>query len=139
MKCVSLRRFASSDQGTFGRIRCNGLVLFTLELPWRNNARNISCIPTGFYIVRWTFSPRYQRFMYLIGDVPDRDGCRMHSANYAGDPAKGYHSQLNGCVALGEKYGIMGGQKAIMVSRPAIRRFEDHMERKSFELEVIDP
>jgi hypothetical protein len=55
-----------------------------------------------------------------------------------GDDTMGYMKQLNGCIALGEKLGWMDGQKALLLSAPAVRRFEDHMGRVPFKLEIIN-
>lgn len=131
-----IHRIESSDQGTFGRIVARGLSLFTGELPWRENASNVSCIPIGIYRVIWTFSPRFKRFMYLLLDTDPRAGIRKHSANFMGDDAMGYRRQLNGCIALGERLGWMDRQKALLLSAPAMRRFETAMERKPFTLEI---
>jgi hypothetical protein len=68
--------------------------------------------------------------------VPKRAGIRIHSANFMGDASKGFHSQLNGCVALGERLGIMEGQKALLLSKPAIRKFENCMGKQPFLLEI---
>lgn len=131
-----LTRADSSDQGTFGRIVAPGISLFTGELPWRDNQPSISCIPEGLYRVVWTFSPRFRRFMYLVDGVVSRSGIRKHPANLMGDAALGFKSQLNGCIALGERLGWMDGQKAILLSMPAVRRFEETMRRQPFTLEI---
>lgn len=133
---VKIERLESSDHGTFGRILFNDNVLFSGELPDRNNQRNISCIPTGIYQVDWTYSPTFKRFMYLVRDVPERSGIRIHSANLMGDKSCNMRSQLYGCIALGEKLGHIDGQKAVMLSRPAVAKLETGMKRKSFELEI---
>lgn len=131
-----LTRLDSSDQGTFGRIAAPAIVLFTGELPWRENRPSISCIPEGTYRVAWTFSPRFKRFMYLVDGVVGRSGIRKHSANLMGDAALGYKSQLNGCIALGERLGWLDRQKAVLLSAPAVRRFEEAMNHRPFILEV---
>jgi hypothetical protein len=74
--------------------------------------------------------------MYLVDGVKDRGGIRLHSANFMGDDTKGYKRQLNGCIALGEKLGVMGGQKALLLSAPAMRRFETLLAGEPFELEI---
>lgn len=129
-------RLDRCDQGTFGRIVTRGLALFTGELPSRDNQPNISCIPTGLYQCVWTYSPRFARFMYLLLETSPRAGIRKHAANLMGDESKGYRRQLNGCIALGERLGWMDGQKALLLSAPAMRRFEDHMGRRPFILEI---
>lgn len=137
-----LSRFDRGDQGTFGRIFVPGLTLFTGELPWRNNVASVSCIPPGpdsdsvVYRVEWTWSPRFRRMMYALLGTDPRAGIRKHPANLMGDASRGLRCQLNGCIALGEKLGWIEGQKALLLSAPAVRRFEYYMERKSFELEV---
>ena len=143
MTRVRLIRAETGDQGTFGRVYVNGLSLFTGELPWRDNASNISCIPPApsesesvIYKCVWTYSVRFKRYMYLIVEVPNRFGVRKHAANLMGDTTKGLRAQLNGCIALGEKLGWIDGQKAVLLSRPAMRRFEDLMRGEPFDLEV---
>lgn len=136
---VLLTRNESSDQGTFGRISVGDLALFTGELPWRDNQANVSCIPTGVFECVWTWSARFKRYMYEVkipGRVGIRLGVRVHSANYCGDSSKNYKCQLHGCIALGEKIGWMDKQKALLVSRPAVSKFENFMEQKPFELEI---
>jgi len=133
---VRLQRLESSDEGTFGVIKINKLILFTGELPRRENRSNISCIPAGIYKCRWTYSNRFKRKMFLVDGVPDRAGIRIHAANLMGDVTLGYKAQLNGCIALGEKLGSIDGQKAVLLSVPAIRKFEKLMGGKPFELEI---
>ena len=131
-----LTRLDGSDEGTFGRIVGPGIALFTGELPWRENQPSISRIPEGVYRVVWTWSPRFRRFMYLVADVVARSGIRKHPANLMGDAALGYKSQLNGCIALGERLGWLDRQKAVLLSAPAVRRFEEDLNRQPFTLEI---
>lgn len=144
MQKITLTRLESTSQGTFGILQFihsdddhDWLESFyTGELPWRDNASNVSCIPTGTYRAIWSFSPRFKRYMYELAEVPNRAGIRIHSANLMGDDTKGYKRQLNGCIALGEKLGTMNGQKALLVSSPAIRRFETALAGQPFELGI---
>lgn len=133
-----LQRMESGDQGTFGRIVAGGLSLYTGELPDRENAPNVSCVPAGTYRCTFTHSPRFGRHLYLLGAVPARAGVRVHPANLMGDAAMGYRSQLNGCISLGEKLGWMDGQKALLLSAPAVRRLESVFGGLAFELEIRD-
>ena len=112
--------------------------MFSAELPWRDNLQGKSCIPEGKYRVVWGLSPRLKKFTYRILDVPARSGVLIHSANLMGNVDAGFKCQLEGCIALGERRGVMEGQKAILLSKPAIRRFEDKMERKEFTLEIVN-
>lgn len=133
-----LTRFDFGDQGTFGRLTLLGL--FSGELPDRGNAPRISCIPEGIYRVEWTWSPKLKRFTYRVLGVPRRDGILLHPANLMGDATKGWQAQLEGCISPGVRLGYMEfrgrKQKAILVSRPAVRRLEEAFGRKPFLLEV---
>lgn len=136
METVRIKRVDSSDQGTFGILEAKGKRFFTGELPDRGNQPNISCIPPGRYQAVFGFSPRFKRKMYGIVPVPGRSGIRKHSANLMGALDKGFKAQLNGCVSLGLRLGFIDGQKALLLSAPAIRQFESLMEGKPFELEI---
>ena len=132
-----LERHETGDHGTFGGMWAVGLRLYSGELPYLGNAPNISCLPQpGLHQVVWTWSPAFRRFMYLLLGTAPRAGIRAHAANLMGDASKGWRKQLNGCIALGERLGWIDGQKALLVSAPAVRRFEDHMGRRPFLLEI---
>lgn len=138
MKLVTIDRFETTDQGTFGVLRAHGFSCFTAELPWRDNEAGVSCIPTGRYRAIWAVSPRLRRSTYRLVNVPNRGGILLHSANFSGDAKKGMKCQLLGCIALGEKVGRMDGQRALLLSKPAMRRFETLMGGEPFDLEIRD-
>jgi hypothetical protein len=146
MDRIILERFETSDQGTFGKIRIHDKIFYTLELPWRDNANDISCIPAGVYHCSFTMSARFKKKMYLIENVNNRSGIRIHSSNVAGDKTLGYKCQLNGCIALGEKIGYLEilkdglreKQKSILISKPAVSKFEILMRGQPFILEVVN-
>lgn len=63
MKTVELKRMIHSDKevlGILSVIKENGqlFVCKTLELAWKANANNISCIPTGTYECKYSKSAR---------------------------------------------------------------------------------
>jgi hypothetical protein len=138
METVKIRRADKSDQGVFGTIHYKGYRRYTGELPDRENQNDISCIPLGLYLVKWTLSPRLRKYTYEIINVPKRGGIRLHSSNLMGDRSKGYKAQLLGCLSLGERLGYMDGQKALLLSRPAVLHFEDTMQRLPFMLEITE-
>jgi len=143
-RLVTLRRVDSGDQGVFGTLTAEGFRCFTGELPWRDNASLKSCVPSASYIppgryrVIWTPSPRLRKNTYRLLGVPNRSGILIHSSNLMGDRSLGYKAQLLGCISLGERIGFIAGQKALLISRPAVRRFEEVMQHKPFTLEVTD-
>jgi hypothetical protein len=136
MKNVYLFRTLTSDQGTEGILATDGFFCRTLELPWKNNKRNISCIPAGEYIVKIRKSPRYGT-IYWITNVEGRTWILIHSGNFAGDTSKGFKTHVNGCVLLGKKHGWLGNQKAILSSRITVRKFMRFMQNKTFKLIII--
>lgn len=136
MSDALLTRLDFSDQGSFGRIVAGSLSLYSGELPWVDNRPNVSCLPPMVCRVVWTWSPRFRRFMYLLLGTEPRAGIRKHAANLMGAIDQGYRAQLNGCIALGERLGWIDGQKALLLSAPALRRFESHMGHAPFTLEI---
>lgn len=127
MKTAVLTREPSTDQGTLGKFTIDGVTFQSLELPWRENRRQRSCIPAGDYICRLVKSPRFGR-VFHVTNVPGRSAVLIHSGNFAGDVELGYQSHVEGCVLLGERRGkiqnISGSpQKAVLLSKPAIRQF----------------
>lgn len=136
---VVLRRLESGDQGTFGRVTAGPLSLYSGELPWRDNASSISCVPAGTYRAVVTYSPRFGRGLYLLAPTSPRVAIRIHPANVMGDASKGFKCQLNGCIALGERLGWMAGQKALLLSQPAVRRLMEFTAGRPFQLEIQDP
>lgn len=137
MKKAYIRRLDSSDQGAFGRLYLDdNEAFYTMELPNRENKANLSCIPTGIYKASRVYVQKFGKRAYLLENVPNRFGILIHSANFAGDTSLGYKSQLYGCIALGEKIGTMDGQKCLLLSRPAIRRFEQLTKGEELLLEI---
>ena len=66
--------------------------LYTLENPWLDNERNISCIPAGDYICRRVLSPSYGETFEIV-DVEGRTHILFHWGNWV--------KNTDGCVLLG--------------------------------------
>lgn len=64
----------------------------TLERPWLDNKKQISCIPEGTYSVI-TFQSPSKGDVWLIQNVLDRDMIEIHACNYV--------EQLLGCIGVG--------------------------------------
>lgn len=137
MRVVCIRRAGSDDEGSPGRLSTPGFACCSLELPWRDNLPEISCLPEGAYPVRWTWSDHFRRFMYAIEEqISNRGGFRIHSGNFAGDRAKGLRSDSLGCPLLGYRLGRLDGQRALAISRPCVADFVKFMQCKPFILEI---
>jgi hypothetical protein len=103
----------------------------TLELPWKDNARNVSCIPAGEYTAERYFSPHHGCTVFKLIDVPDRDDVELHIGNTVNDS--------KGCILLGLDFGTVKDQAGITGSKAAFLSFmADHPEQR-FSLTVIDP
>jgi hypothetical protein len=136
MADVRLVRLKSTDQGTPGVLMLDGRRLaYTLELPWKDNRRQMSCIPDGSYDVGWIQTPRHG-WVYGLRNVPGRSNILIHSGNVAGDEARGFRTHVLGCILLGAYFGTIAGQLAVLVSRPTVRALSDAMQQKPFKLEV---
>lgn len=140
MELLLLRR-ESTDSGTFGRLisPISPLKsLYTLELPWRNNATGRSCIPCGVYTCTLSYSPRFKRDLYEVTNVPGRSGVRIHAGNYAGDTSIGFRSNVEGCILLGNASELLGGQNAVTQSRDAMAFFTNTVVNgyQSFSLRI---
>ena len=86
----------------------------TLELPWKHNQRNVSCIPAGKYWVRKRWSKKYGMHFHIT-DVPDRSWILIHVANFV--------TQLRGCIAVGLRHVDINNDNVIDVanSRAALK------------------
>ena len=86
-----------TEKSTIGKLFIDGESFCdTLENPWKNNARNISCIPAGEYKVRLRLPRESATRDYthlLVKDVPDRDFILFHRGNTSKD--------TSGCILVG--------------------------------------
>lgn len=100
----------------------------TLELAWKNNAHDVSCIPKGTYKV--SLRPFYSTTMYQILDVPGRSGIFFHVGNF-------WHDVL-GCVILGATLSDINkdGQIDVASSKPTVAAFMDFFDGEDFELTI---
>lgn len=122
---VVLIRETTSEQGTFGRLKVmeTGWTCYTGELPWRDNARGKSCIPEGTYDAAYMARSSSGKFrsVYHLQDVEGRSGILLHAGNYAGDEDKGFATDSDGCILVGQIKGRLDGQQAVLASRAALR------------------
>ena len=66
--------------------------LKTLEPPWKENGRNVSCIPKGIYRLKKKTS-KSKGFCFEVLDVPERNGILIHRGNFPKD--------TQGCILPG--------------------------------------
>jgi hypothetical protein len=83
------------ENSTIGDFHVNGYPFcHSLELPWHDNKPDVSCIPEGTYKVIVDHSESKGRMLPHVLDVPDREGIRIHIANFT--------SEIHGCIGLGK-------------------------------------
>ena len=79
-------------EGTNGQLECRGKIICnTIELPWKENERRLSCIPEGKYILKKRYSKKFNWHIEVV-NVPKRSGILFHPANHA-------LKELHGCIA----------------------------------------
>jgi hypothetical protein len=66
---LNIKRWDHNDC-TLGRLRVGGFQCFTLELPWLENQRSISCVPKGKYKAFKRQSPK-NGLVIEFENVPD--------------------------------------------------------------------
>ena len=80
------------QEGTNGKILSQGsLVTYTIELPWKDNLTQVSCIPEGRYELVKRWSPKFNRHLQVM-NVSQRENILIHPANDA-------KHELKGCIA----------------------------------------
>lgn len=96
---------------TLGKLYLNGqFMAHTLERPWIDNQRSVSCIPTGVYGVRLRTAKESASRDYLhllVKDVPNRDYILFHKGNNVKD--------TKGCILT----GLSRGEDYVAESRNA--------------------
>ena len=102
---------------TLGKLYIDGVYFCeTLEDEMRTGpkVKGATAIPCGTYAVRLTMSPRFDRVMPLVANVPGFTGIRIHAGNDADD--------TEGCLLVGTAPGTLNGKPAVLDSRVAFAR-----------------
>uniref|UniRef100_UPI004049FE1B DUF5675 family protein n=1 Tax=Flavobacterium sp. TaxID=239 RepID=UPI004049FE1B len=100
--------------GTNGKLMCEGKLLCnTIELPWKNNEKRVSCIPEGKYFIRKRYSQKFKWHLEVV-DVQNRSYILFHPANNA-------LQELNGCIAPVTK---LSGPGLGLMSRKAFEKLK---------------
>lgn len=113
------------DEENFSLYDCH-----TLELPWKDNKRNISCIPEGDYQVEKRYSGKFKRHFHIT-DVEGRKWILIHAGNY--------YTDVRGCVLVGRDLKEINGDGIMDVvkSKDAMADLLGQMP-KSFKLKIVN-
>jgi len=111
----------------------------TIELPFRDNERWISCIPPGRYVAEVVErSPSFDYPHVWVHDrgshaaAGTRTGIKIHIANFA--------RQLDGCIAVGRQFRDLDGDGVVDVtdSEKTLKNLLEQMPAKT-ELHAFAP
>jgi hypothetical protein len=129
---ATLTRFQDDGDCTLGKLEVKGRVFCTLEEPWKDNKRSISCIPAGTYrVVPHGWEPgtkvRFKRAYRLVGTEP-RTAILIHTGNTTAD--------IEGCILVGMQHGVLAGKQAVLYSAPAMEALRELVGRQEFILTI---
>jgi hypothetical protein len=103
---IKIKHVSIIDAGAFGVILCDEVPFgVTLERSYLEGTRQVTKIPAGTYRCEKRLYHRggYWTFEIL---VPGHSSILFHKANR--------ETELDGCIAIGEEYGILDGVPAIL-------------------------
>jgi hypothetical protein len=107
------------DNCTIGKLYFKGeLICYTMERPWLNNKKSVSCVPEGIYNIHPFTSEKHPDCFYLecndlgVGILANmqRTYILIHPGNFPHD--------IEGCIAPGlemhpSTWGVMHSRKAM--------------------------
>lgn len=128
---INVKRIARKADYTIGKLYIDGKYFcdtledtdrgLSQEMPFdylkHAKVYGVTAIPTGEYELKWTYSPKYRRYMPQIMNVPAYEGIRIHSGNTDKDTL--------GCILLGENK-VVG---KVINSRVTCDRFYNIVEQ----------
>lgn len=131
MKNFKLVRIAYISDGTFGVLLDEETPFcLTLEKEWKDNEKNISCIPRGEYLCKRVDSPKFGD-TFEVCYVPGRSDILFHKGNIEDDS--------EGCIIIGEQYHKYKGKISIKASRQGFWEFKERTkDSEFFKLEITD-
>jgi hypothetical protein len=105
------------------------MIAKTLELPWKNNSRSVSCIPEGKYKVIKEPPKADRPYVYFrVLNVPGRSGILIHRG------VKPIHSK--GCILVGSRFAEVNSNQPILESSTVKMDWLAKNLPDSFELEI---
>lgn len=119
MITLRLLRIQFYDDRTLGVLVTPENIFCSLELAWKDNVRNISCIPEGKYqcVRHWSRKFPYDHLMLM--DVPDRSGILLHAGNGP--------ESTSGCVLIAR--GFTSDKGLTATSRAAVDTLMEEVRR----------
>jgi hypothetical protein len=124
---IVLTRYGSTPYGTFGEVKVDDSVFYTVERPWLDNEPYESCIPEGCYEMLWlkTTTPVPSEFegntWYLKGDsvgvFANENKQRSRVANHIANTDK----DVRGCIGWGKSLSYIESRWGVASSHTAMK------------------
>lgn len=129
-----IKRYDHGKKQTLGNLvvldenNCEKFHCHTLELPWKENKFQVSCIPVGTYKVVRRHSAKFGHHFHIT-DVEGRTFILIHSGNY--------YTDILGCVLVGMGLTDINGDglKDVTQSKNAMSELLKMMSME-FELKI---
>lgn len=107
---IKVQRVRYTDTATFGDLFIDdAFECHTLERPEVQ-------IPSGAYSIEITFSPRFQRPLPLLDQVPNRTDIRIHAGNWPKD--------TEGCLLVGQNCGDNMILNSLLALNPLVEKIQ---------------
>jgi hypothetical protein len=134
---VRLERKWFTPRATIGELHVDGVFeCFTLEDVVREGdifvvkVPGATAIPAAQYRVRISFSPRFQRELPEVLNVPNFAGIRIHTGNIAAD--------TEGCVLVGRARGVDRIMESRLAFVPLLGKIREGLHGGPVDLTVVN-
>lgn len=137
MHSFKLERQRYTDESIIGSFYIDGeFQCFSLELPWRDNKRGISCVPVGVYdLVPHMYKGKLKTValvnkelgvLHFNDETATRSTILIHPGNWP--------SEIDGCILAGEVAKV----NSVFSSRDAVTALIEKIQRLNIkQLEII--
>jgi len=133
---ILIERHSYNNKQTLGKLYLlddnDGIVKAydSLELPDKDNQRNISCIPEGIYQAIKHKSPKHGDSLW-VQNVPNRSEILIHKGNY--------YTDILGCILIGDDLVDINGDGIMDVSnsRNSVIELLSLIGKDEIEIEII--
>ena len=130
MKVELMTVDSGAHKGTISALIVDDTVCcWALELPWKDNHPNISCVPTGEYELRLEWSSKFNRELYELKGVSGRSECKFHIANRL--------HEIQGCISPGIMVRKIDNEYSVAQSTAAFNKFMMMMKGREKDLLII--
>ena len=136
---LKLIRNKPSGKAIFGRLlvdceNVSGFQSFKLQMDTLEHTDY--AIPSGFYRLRITHSPRFKELLPILDGVLGRSGIRIHAGNII--------EHTTGCILVGERLEAKG--ERLLSSRKALKEllnyllnYQKEYPKDEIYIEIIEP